>query len=98
MPRGERRKTQPAQNENHRHQTMNEEQLRKRIRELEGKLDICRRYAGGEIEDDAGWLANDYGGTGWECDPACLAVGELAVMFKKLHSQADAKIPQDNRE
>ena len=52
-------------------------ELEAHIRELEGKLDICKRYAEGEGRDPV-YLAIDYGGTGWETDPACVAVGALA--------------------
>lgn len=42
------------------------------------KLDICKRYTQGEGADgDCCDLANDYGGSDYEKDPACLAVAKL---------------------
>ena len=64
--------------------------LLEKVRELKGKLDICKRYALGEIHDPCG-LAADYGGTGWEQDPACLAVGN--AMAKKLPRKLEIPPP-----
>ena len=49
--------------------------LEARAEAAEGKLDIIKRRLEGEPDDS---LAIDYGGTGWENDPAVLAVEELA--------------------
>lgn len=56
------------------------------VTELQAKLDICKRYAQGEAHDPV-HLAVDYGGTGWESDPACMAVGELALRFQPSNPQ-----------
>lgn len=48
--------------------------LEERAEAAEGKLDIIRRRLEGEPDDS---LAADYGGTGWENDPAVLAVSNL---------------------
>lgn len=48
--------------------------LEERAEAAEGKLDIIRRRLEGEPDDS---LAVDYGGTGWENDPAVLAVSNL---------------------
>src|SRR5574340_414874 len=48
--------------------------LEERAEAAEGKLDIIRRRLEGEPDDS---LAVDYGGTGWENDPAVRAVSIL---------------------
>lgn len=55
------------------------ESFEARIRELEGKLDICKRTAEGESAYSPASLAVDYGGTGWEYDPAVKAVTQLSL-------------------
>lgn len=57
--------------------------------ELEAKLDICKRYAEGEVHDPID-LAIDYGGTGWETDPACVAIANLAARATPQPARRDA--------
>lgn len=51
--------------------------LEARAEAAEGKLDIIKRRLEGEPDDS---LAIDYGGTGWENDPAVRAVEELLLV------------------
>lgn len=58
------------------------------IKSLTAKLDICQRYALGEVMDVSS-LAVDYGGTGYEQDPACKAVGDMAYRaFEAFQQQS----------
>lgn len=65
------------------------EEQRARADALEAKLDICKRYAEGEAADgDCADLANDYGGKGYENDPAVQLVARLQQNYVKLlHGQ-----------
>lgn len=67
---------------------MNEEQLTSLVNELNAKLDICYRYATGELEDQS-LLANDYGGTGWESDERVVAVKQALRTADKDRQRMD---------
>ena len=70
--------------------------LEERAEAAEGKLDIIKRRLEGEPDDS---LAIDYGGTGWENDPAVRAVEELLLVattvrgmyFSRLRKYAQLK-------
>ncbi len=52
---------------------------------LRGQLDLCQRLAEGDGADgDCAELANDFGGTGWENEPAPRAVASLAQRHFKF--------------
>ena len=55
--------------------------LEERAEAAEGKLDIIKRRLAGEPDDE---LAVDFGGTGWENDPAVRAVCELQLVNTTL--------------
>ena len=64
-----------------------ESQLAQRTAELEaakGKLDIILRVSRGEPDDE---LAVDYGGLGWENDPAVLGVYNLRAELERVKGE-----------
>lgn len=65
------------------------DRLQKDNTALTACLDICLRYAQGEGADgDCAELAVDYGGTGYEKSPACVAVEKLQQDHVKLKAIA----------
>ena len=69
-----------------------EQQLTQRTAELEaakGKLDIILRVSRGEPEDE---LAIDYGGLGWENDPAVLGVYDLIAELKHVKGERNSAL------
>ena len=63
--------------------------LEERAAAAEGKLDIIKRRLAGEPDDE---LAVDYGGTGWENDPAVRAVCELQLVNTTLRGMYFARL------
>ena len=66
--------------------------LAQRTAELEvakGKLDIILRVSRGEPDDE---LAVDYGGLGWENDPAVLGVYDLIAELKHVKGERDSAL------
>lgn len=63
--------------------------LEARAEAAEGKLDIIKRRLAGDPDDE---LAVDYGGTGWDNDPAVRAVYELQLVNTTLRGMYSSRL------
>lgn len=56
-----------------------------------GQLDIVLRTLQQDCDEEEAFLANDYGGLGWELDPQVLSILEFGSVLK-----GKLKIPEEN--